>query len=64
MSRVKHEMWAGQFYSRGAYTIFRYSKRKVTTLRKKYVLSAYYNENINKKTSSNYCDYLQVKNIQ
>ena len=31
--RGKHEMWAGQFYSRGAYTIFRYSKRKVTALR-------------------------------
>ena len=28
-------MWAGQFYSRGAYTILRYSKRKVTVLRLK-----------------------------
>ena len=29
----KHEMWAGQFYSRGAYTFLRHSKRKVTALR-------------------------------
>ena len=29
----KHEMWVGQFYSRGAYTFFRHSKRKVTALR-------------------------------
>ena len=26
-------MWAGQFYSRGAYTFFRHNKRKVTALR-------------------------------
>ena len=30
---VNHEMWAGQFYSRGAYTFFRHSRRKVTALR-------------------------------
>ena len=27
----KHEMWAGQFYSRGAYTIFQYTRAENAT---------------------------------